>query len=354
MEKHNILFVGHDLKFIRQLIDHFEKKATCNIRIVENKSHEIDNLDVLFRALPWADIVFCEWGLGNLAWLSRNKLPGQALIVRIHMQEFFTAYLAETEWSQVDQVVLVSPYNFKRFQELFPQCKDRAVFIPNFLDTSSFDLRKNPESHFNLGIVGALPKMKNIHRGLEILAKLMEKDDRYRLFIKSKRPEELKWLIRKPEEKKYYDAFVSKVREWNLEEAVHWDPHGNDVNEWFKKIGFVLSLSDYEAFHLAVAEGMASGAVPLIYHWEGAEYLYPEEFIFESTDQAVERIQDYNLKKLQFDDRQAKQYVKERYDIKVVTKKYEDLFRIQLGTLKQKKYGVSYRDLLNDHLKQQK
>ena len=42
---------------------------------------------------------------------------------------------------------------------------------------------------------------------------------------------------------------------------------GPDVGTWLRRIGFILSTSDDESFHLAPAEGMASGAVPVIRSW---------------------------------------------------------------------------------------
>ena len=35
----------------------------------------------------WADVVICEWAGPNAVWYSRNKRPGQRLIVRLHRFE---------------------------------------------------------------------------------------------------------------------------------------------------------------------------------------------------------------------------------------------------------------------------
>ena len=51
---------------------------------------------------------------------------------------------------------------------------------------------------------------------------------------------------------------------------------------WLRRIGFVLSTSDDESFHVAPAEGMASGAVPVIRHWPGAETIYDTRWIRET------------------------------------------------------------------------
>jgi Glycosyl transferases group 1 len=53
------------------------------------------------------------------------------------------------------------------------------------------------------------------------------------------------------------------------------------VPSWLRRIGFVLSTSDDESFHMAPAEGMASRAVPVIRHWPGAETIYDARWIKE-------------------------------------------------------------------------
>ena len=51
---------------------------------------------------------------------------------------------------------------------------------------------------------------------------------------------------------------------------------------WLRRVGFVLSTSDDESFHVAPAEGMASRAVPVIRHWPGAETIYDSRWIRET------------------------------------------------------------------------
>jgi len=63
---------------------------------------------------------------------------------------------------------------------------------------------------------------------------------------------------------------------------VVFDDAGPDVAAWLRRIGFVLSTSNDESFHVAPAEGMASRAVPVIRHWPGAETIYDARWISEN------------------------------------------------------------------------
>ncbi len=52
--------------------------------------------------------------------------------------------------------------------------------------------------------------------------------------------------------------------------------------EWYRKIDFIISPSDHESFHYAVADGMVSGCIPLIWPWEQAKDIYGDEYVFAS------------------------------------------------------------------------
>jgi glycosyltransferase involved in cell wall biosynthesis len=68
----------------------------------------------------------------------------------------------------------------------------------------------------------------------------------------------------------------------HLRGAVTFDPFGSVVASWLRRVGFVLSTSDQESFHLAPAEGMASGAVPMLLDWPGAETIYDPRWVHHS------------------------------------------------------------------------
>ena len=70
-----------------------------------------------------------------------------------------------------------------------------------------------------------------------------------------------------------------------LQNAVVFDDAGPDVPAFLRRIGFVLSTSADESFHVSPAEGMGSGAVPVIRHWEGAETIYDPHWIRETPSE---------------------------------------------------------------------
>ncbi len=124
---------------------------------------------------------------------------------------------------------------------------------------------------------------KRLDLALDVLEELRRDDDRYQLFVKSGMPWELWWVWQHQEQRShYFEAFRRVQRSPLLRGAVVFDDGGPDVPAWLRRIGFVLSTSDDESFHMAPAEGMASRAVPVIRHWPGAETIYDTRWIKEN------------------------------------------------------------------------
>src|SRR5699024_8573314 len=81
----NILIAGHDLKFIDFYINHL-KESEYNVKIDLWEKHVAHNVKEGFEFIDWADVIFCEWGLGNTIFYSQNKKDNQKLIVRLNRQ----------------------------------------------------------------------------------------------------------------------------------------------------------------------------------------------------------------------------------------------------------------------------
>jgi|LSQX01.1.fsa_nt_gb glycosyltransferase involved in cell wall biosynthesis len=353
--KKRILFIGHDLKFLKHIVNYFSAKEEYETDTFTYPGHTIRDFKALTRKLFNYDIIFCEWGLGNLSWLSKNKFSDQKIIVRIHLQEFVTPYLSDSNWEHIDKVILVGPHMIDEFAEKFPDQKDKSNLIYNVIDTSSFNLTKTEDSIFNIGMLGVLPRRKAPHLGIDLLVELKKIDPRFKVFIKSKKPEELEWLWKREEERIYYDELNKRVKLLNLEDSFIWDPHGTDVQDWFRKIGFILSPSEFESFHMAIPEGMSSGAIPIIRNWEGADRIYPKKFIFSDIEGAVSLIKKYNDDSLRSKEAQRlKDFAARNFGLPVILTKYDKLIAEVANSIDTKTTSPILRSLYRDLNQEQK
>ncbi|MET2869537.1 glycosyltransferase [Exiguobacterium profundum] len=294
MQKTTILFAGHDLKFIRMFMERFEADPSYRVLVDQWDGHKIHDVNHSKACLAQADVIFCEWGLGNAVWYSQHKLPHQRLIVRIHRQEKETPFPREYALDNIDRIILVSPYMLEEMHRLFGIPRHQMTVIYNAVDADKLDKPKQVDDlTFRLGMIGMNPKLKRPDLALDVLEELLKTDKRYQLHFKGHHPKDVYWIGKREEESAYYEALLKRIEESDLRDHVHFDGHGNDVDTWLQSIGFVFSTSDLESFHLAPAEAMAAGSYPLIRHWTGAETIYPDELLVTDTMEFVDTILSY-------------------------------------------------------------
>jgi hypothetical protein len=156
------------------------------------------------------------------------------------------------------------------------------------VDSAALDRPKLAGAPFALGMMGVVPRRKRLDLALDLTERLRAADPRFSLHVKSQFAWDLPWAWRDPEERAAAEEVLRRVRGVpSLADGVVFDAYGPDVGGWLRKIGWVLSLSDDESFHLAHAEGMASSAVPLIRPWPGAETIYDGRWIASAGDGAA-------------------------------------------------------------------
>lgn len=320
-DKIRVVFAGHDLKFLTMAIAASEADPQLEVKIDTWQGHATHDEKTSQKLLEWADVIFCEWGLGNAVWYSKHKKPHQKLIVRMHLQERETPHPANYTIENIDQFIAISPYIFEEFHRVCGIPREKMTMIYNMIDTAQYRRKKTIDSRYNIGVCGILPSRKRLDLTLDILEKLWQKDNRYRLYVKSRMPQDLPWLMQREDEKAYYDAVFKRIEDAPWKDAVIFDEHGDDVPEWMRKIGFMLSTSDFESFHLAPMEGMASGSVPCVLHWSGAETIYPEENIFETTTEIADYIRAY--KRTPEKQAELRLYPQANFDKLIICKKIE-------------------------------
>jgi len=278
-----VVIAGHDLKFYNTIIQYYQLQPDLEVRVDqwaalgehdEAKSREL---------AEWADVIVCEWCGPNAVWYSRHKRRSARLLVRLHRFELDSPYPAQVKIGNVDQVICVSDYYAQLTRQKTGWPAAKVITVPNALDMLQFDRPKLDGARFHLGMTSMVPRRKRLDLALDVLEELRRDDDRYQLFVKSGMPWELWWVWQHQEERShYFDAFRRVQRSPLLRGAVVFDDGGPDVPAWLRRIGFILSTSDDESFHMAPAEGMASRAVPVIRHWPGAETIYDTRWIKET------------------------------------------------------------------------
>ena len=291
-----VVVASHDLKFFTRIQEHLAELPGVELRLDHWEALSVHDAATSEAMAAWADVVICEWAGPNLVWYSRHKRAGQRLIVRLHRFELDAGWLADVRTEAIDQVVCVSPFYAQLTAARTEWPADRIVVIPNWVDVEQFDRPKLTGAEFTLGMIGISPHRKRPDLGVDILARLRRRDRRYRLAVKSKMPWDYWWIWRKPEERAEAERLFHRLHDDPVVAgAVTFDGFGSDVAAWLRRVGWVLSTSDDESFHLAPAEGMASGAVPALLPWPGADTIYDTRWIHADPASLADAIHDITV-----------------------------------------------------------
>lgn len=325
-EPRKLLIAAHDFKFLGELIDQLRRDPAYELRFDKWDTLHSHNESESRSLANWADVIFCEWAGPNLTWYSNNLPPGVKLVSRLHGFELRGPWLDKVNFENVETMVFVSDfYREKSIHQLGLE-DERAFTIPNMVDLVDFDRTKLANSQFNLGMVGMVPFLKRPDRALNLLEKLLSKDDRYTLFLKGRPPWEYPYEWQKPLQKQAYLEFYNRLSHNNaLAQRVVFEPFSPAVASWFRNVGIILSPSDQESFHLSVAEGMASRAVPVVWEREGAKEVFGSDNVVPDVNTA----KDIILNISEHDDfinagQKARSYA-QRFDIEPIMRYWKNL-----------------------------
>jgi len=291
-----ILVCGHDLKFLKPLISRLGHDDRYELRILAHEGHYLRDHQGAQNGLDWADVVFCEWALDNAVWFSQRKRPDQVLIVRLHLQEVQARerinFIYATDWSKVDRLILITQHLYDWMRREFPVLTARSALVYNPIPANSILNQPKPDdAKYVLGLVGVVPARKRLDLAVAVLRQLRANEPRYTLRVKGALPQDYPWMSNRKDEMGWYTSVFDSLADLRSDGAVVFDPHGPDMAAWYQSVGHILSVSDFEGSHQAVAEGMAAGCLPAIRDWEGAERIYPRRYVAGTVEDLAAMIQ---------------------------------------------------------------
>lgn len=284
-----LLIAGHSLGFFRPVAER-ARQAGATVREDRWQRHGLSDVAKSTAVVELADVIHCEWCLGNAVWYSRNKRQDQRLVVRFHRMELETSYPGEVELARVDAMVFVAAHVLRQACERFgwDPADPRFLVVPNGIEIDEPAAAKLPGARFNLGAIGYVPRLKRLDRALDLLELLRLRDERYRLLVKGRPPWEYAWMATRERERRYYERLFERIaRSPLLRRAVSFEPFGDDVDAFLRQVGWIVSTSEVEGHPVSVAEGMASGAVPVVVERPGAREQLEQRWVHADVEAAA-------------------------------------------------------------------
>ncbi|MBM7789831.1 glycosyltransferase family 4 protein [Tenggerimyces flavus] len=289
-QRRNVMVSGHDLKFAVELAERLDRRSDLDLSIDEWPGLARQTAQTAER-LERADSILAEWARTSAIWLSEHKRPDQFLVVRLHRFELDTPYPRQLALENVDAVVYIAPLFGRRIRDELNWPTDKLVYIPNYLDLDWLDRPKLDGAQFTLGFVGFEFIRKRFDLALDLLAEIRQTDKRFRMVVRGAMPWHNKYAWTNDDERDYVGWCFERIeRDPLLRDAVVLHPPGRDMARWFRRVGYLVSTSDEEGSHASVAEGMASGAVPVVRSWPGAAEIYGKQWVHDSIGAAANAV----------------------------------------------------------------
>ncbi|MGY5765393.1 hypothetical protein ACXET9_09335 [Brachybacterium sp. DNPG3] len=287
-----ISVLGHKLSFIDELARDLAHSSGSRVVLDEWKHLGApDDAAATRKIMEQSEVVIGEWGRPNNVWIQQNAAADKRLIVRVHRYEVTTDFPAAIDMERFSAGVVIVPWVGRALVQKFGWPAEKLVYIPNYVNGAHFRRPKLPGAEFTLGIVGITPDLKRLDLALDLLALLRAEDPRFTLRVRGQLPpEHIHWTTN-PAIADQWGSIRFRLRQDPLlRTGVFFDDPGRDMASWLEGIGVILSTSDLEGSHVALAEGMASGALPIARPWPGVRTLWPQDSVFDTLEDAAEQV----------------------------------------------------------------
>jgi glycosyltransferase involved in cell wall biosynthesis len=263
------------------------------------------DIQELLESRPWlkamkeveqtSDVVWYEWANRNAVFGSQYTYPNVRKVIRLHSYELMIPQIPLIDWSNIDEVIVVSPMMEKVFRRCVPSASHVEVkVIPNYIDWSRFVLNKSDVANENIGLIGWAPVAKDLAFALNVIEELNNHGTSFKLHLFGGEPD-YEAAANKPDVMSLYSRLDLLVDQ-GIVVKHGWVDH---IENELEDIGFILSTSSRESFHLGLFEGVLSGAIPVVRQWPfwgdaGSPLDFmPHEWVVSSPKKATKRILEY-------------------------------------------------------------
>lgn len=310
-----IAFFAGDLDnfhFVREIALHFRQRG-CEVRLIPGAYEQPSRL---IEHVNWSDVSWFEFANGPLLRLSSLPKPPKKILCRLHRYEAYQPTAKMVDWSKIDDLISVSPFNLKVLRELYKidvERHTRVHIIPNPIRLERYRYRRRTGG-FRIACVTRFHGDKNPAMILQVMAKVVKADPRYRCFIAGRVQDPVQYL--------YFEQMKEAL---GLKDHVVFEGYQEDMDAWLEDKDYLLVTSLVESQNVAVAEAMAKGIKPIIHSFLGSSDLgYPQELLFLTVDEAVEKILEGSYQSESY-----RQFVEERFAFPRVIKGIERIVGLE-------------------------
>ena len=219
-------------------------------------------------------------------------------------------------WPYLDDAIVINQFYYdKIYNETTPHSDRKLHLIRPGVDLNTFTFKSDRQRGYKIGCVsGDMWEAKSCFETIRIYQEVCHKypNQPWELYIRGnmKQPE---W---------HQHAYDQLINVSPFPENIHIIPQISqpELVEFYKGMDYILVTSHKEAFSFAAAEGMATGAKPVLNNFFGSEW--PDRYRFNSINEAVTMLGED-----EWEPEEYRQYIVDNYDLKRMLQQYDELFQ---------------------------
>lgn len=262
--------------------------------------------------MAWADIVLFNWSDWFLKyWSNQEKAKDKKYIAFLRSYEIWdTNNPWEINWDNIDHLIFVNPLIQQCFldnvkENIKGEFSTPTHFIPNGIDLDEWKfIDRKPNK--KIAWVNDLSHKK----GIQLLAQFaFHIPYNYSVFLAGSQGDVRRSF--------YFNYITTAMRTRDRIAPIR---RYDNVQEFLKDKSYALCTSIVEGHPNSLLEVMACGLKPIIHNWPGALSLFPEKYVYNTIEEAVEMLKgDYNSA-------EYRGFIEERYEMNRVYPQIEGLF----------------------------
>lgn len=258
----------------------FETKA-FNLPIYRERLNNYLFRKNLYSTLKSNQVVFFEWA-SHLLSIATDLPKTCGIITRLHRYEMYN-WIDKVNWERVDKIILVTNAKKQRFSKILPEQESKIVVIPEAVSLSKFQSERK-KYNGDIGILCHLTPRKRVYELILTFYELSKLHNDLHLHIGGGEH---------PRFKDYYEALYSLVEKLNLGDKVTFYGNITKPEDWYPKVDIFISNSYSEGLQVSPMEAIASGCYCLSHHWDGADELFPPEYLYFTSQELIKKILCY-------------------------------------------------------------
>ena len=285
-------------QFLKDIVDFLKTRHDVRVCYSTN-GQDIES------AIRWADTVWLEWANELTIKLTSHPtlLEGKRVICRLHSYEALAGFATKINWKNICDLIFVAGHIKDIVLQQVPNLPDMVKnihMVPNGIDMNKFSFKDRSRGR-NLAYIGYINFKKGPMLLLHAFRELVQKDDKYRLFVAGDF-----------QDARYQLYFDQMIREMGLEGNIRFDGWVKDINSWLEDKQYIVCTSVLEGHPVGIMEAMARGLKPLIHNFVGARGIYPEKYVWNTIPEFVNMATEDN-----YDSMEYRKFIETNYNLEI-------------------------------------